>query len=86
MFVAEARDHAVVTHDAAFVEQQAVTRHAHAQVAKTAGIYAIEECARIGPEDLDLAERGDVDESGALAHRAHFRGDALGARPARRCR
>ena len=77
----EARDDAVVAHDAALIQQQSIARHADAQVGEAAGVDAIEKRAGVGAEDFDLPERGYVDEARSLAHRAHFIGDALRAWP-----
>src|SRR5439155_8964621 len=51
----------------------AVAYAADLQVFPGIEVDAFEQFRGVGTEDLDLAERADVDESHARTHRAHFR-------------
>ena len=68
--VVDAADRAVVVDHAALVEQQAVAQAARLEVADVVRVEPLEERDDVGPGDEELAERADVDDADALAHRA----------------
>ena len=74
VLAAEARDGAVVDDDAVLVEHQAVADPAVLELRHVVDVEAVEELRGVRAGDLDLAERGGVEDADA---RAHGRGLAL---------
>ena len=70
--VAEPPGGAVVERDAVLAQHQAVARLADGQRRKHVGVDAVEKRRRIRPLHGDLAERGDIDDAGAGAHRSRL--------------
>ena len=72
MIFAEARGRAVVVNHAVFAQHDAVTRLTDRQFQPVVDIQAIQELGRIGTLDVDLAERGDVDQRDIVARGLGF--------------
>ena len=68
-------DDAIVHHEAGLVQQHAVAAAARREPREAAGVEAVEELRRVGPDHLDLAERGGVEHADRVAHRAAFARD-----------
>jgi hypothetical protein len=68
--VTEREDGAVVDDDAAFLEEEAVAQPAGLDVRDAHRVEPLEERARVGTGDEELAERPHVDQADTLAHGA----------------
>src|SRR5438105_13966819 len=66
----ETRDDAIVDEDPVLIQQRPVARLARLERRHRADVHEIEKARGVGTEDLELAERGAVEEPGALADRA----------------
>ena len=64
----------------AFVEHESIARAAHLHRRVRTRVDALQESGGIRPEDFDLAQRGNVDQARAFAHRSNLLLDALRAR------
>ena len=67
--VAERADDAVVDHEPVLAEQHRVAEAAGLEIAHTARVEPLEERRRVRAGDEELAERADVHDADALAHR-----------------
>ena len=66
------RSRAVVHDEAVFAQHQAIAHFPDRQRREHVDVDAIEECARIRALDVDLAERRDITNADARAHRRDF--------------
>jgi len=77
MVLSDAGEHAVVVDDPVLVEHEPVAAMARLQVAHAVDIYALQELGGVGALDLDLAERGRIEQAHRLADGAHLSLDRL---------
>ena len=67
----------VVEHHAVLAEHQPVAAPPDSQRLPAVGVDAVQELGRVGAANVDLAERGGVEDAGGLAHGAAFARDRL---------
>ena len=75
MVVADAGGDAVVDDHAVLIKHQAVAAAARGELAPSVGVNAVEQFARVGALNVDLAEGGGVHDRQALTRRQAFAGD-----------
>ena len=68
----DARDGAVVHHDAVLAQHQRVARAAHGERVQAVGVDAFEQGECVRALHLDLAERGDIAHAHGVAHGGGF--------------
>ena len=68
----QARDHAIVHEETGFAQHEAIAAATNFELLESVGVHAFEKRRGIGSDDLDLAERGGVEEPDACAGGAAF--------------
>ncbi len=79
----QARDHAIVYEKTGFVQHEAIAAAPNLQLLKRVGVHAFKKRRRIGANDLDLAERGSVEQADTCAGGPAFARDRVMHRFAR---
>ena len=79
MPVVQAARNAVVDDDAGLVRHQHIARAAHGLLFIGPCVHPVDELRRIGTADIEAPQRRHVDEADAVAHGAHFLGNARAA-------
>ena len=76
----DAGDNSVVHHEARLGQHQAVAAAADLEFLESVGVHALEKARRVGTDDLDLAERGAVEQADGGACGAALARDRLAHR------